>query len=318
MQSTFAYDIDNNRVEKTVDNNGQLDSIDFVIDNNQDYAQVVQELDANTAALNVSYTFGDDLLSQTRAGQLQIYHYDGLGSTRLLTDISGTTTDLYDYEAFGEVLNQAGSSENDYLYTGEQFDAELDQYYLRARYYDAGVGRFLGMDEWGGCNVRPSSINKYVYGESNPAINTDPSGNSIMQMGISVSILGTINATQIAYTGATIAASFAAYDIVNHGAVTVWAISESSSPNINSEREAVLYYQENRRYKNRCNEKEPKGLTICEKWRWKLKRNKECADLRDAFGKRWFNSFDENHKRIIDQYRVSIKKLEKNIANRCK
>ena len=38
------------------------------------------------------------------------------------------------YTAFGEMDVQDGSTENSYLYTGEQFDGELGQYYLRARY----------------------------------------------------------------------------------------------------------------------------------------------------------------------------------------
>ncbi|WP_100658778.1 hypothetical protein [Alteromonas flava] len=48
-------------------------------------------------------------------------------------------SDEYAYEAFGELLGQTGTTDNDYLYTGEQFDAELDNYYLRARYYNQDV-----------------------------------------------------------------------------------------------------------------------------------------------------------------------------------
>ena len=76
---------------------------------------------------------------------MQYYHYDGLGSTRYLSDESGTITDSYDYEAFGQILNETGISENDYRFAGEQLDENLDQYYLRARYYNQNSGRFTSV-----------------------------------------------------------------------------------------------------------------------------------------------------------------------------
>ena len=74
------------------------------------------------------------------------YHYDGLGSTRALSNNSGVITDTYIYDAFGELLNQTGDTENNYLYTGEQYDPNLGFYYLRARYMNPGIGRFISMD----------------------------------------------------------------------------------------------------------------------------------------------------------------------------
>ena len=61
---------------------------------------------------------------------------NGLGSTRTLTDIDGNVVATYDYEAFGDLIGSTGAVENNYLFAGEQFDGELEQYYLRDRYYD--------------------------------------------------------------------------------------------------------------------------------------------------------------------------------------
>ena len=61
---------------------------------------------------------------------------DGIGSTRALTDESGNVTDQYVYDAFGRLITQSGTTDNLYLFQGEQFDSNLDQYYLRARFYD--------------------------------------------------------------------------------------------------------------------------------------------------------------------------------------
>jgi len=91
------------------------------------------------------------------------YHYDGQLSTRQLTDGSQTVTDTYTYDAFGNLLNRSGATENDYLYTGEQYDPNIGFYYLRARYYNQAIGRFLTMDTYQGSVFEPASLHKYLY-----------------------------------------------------------------------------------------------------------------------------------------------------------
>ncbi|NJO07547.1 MAG: RHS repeat-associated core domain-containing protein [Chloroflexaceae bacterium] len=68
---------------------------------------------------------------------------------RLLTDSTGAVSDRSEYEAFGTVLRQTGSTTNPYQFTGERFDATLGLYSLRARWYDGGTGRFLTRDPVG-------------------------------------------------------------------------------------------------------------------------------------------------------------------------
>ena len=117
------------------------------------------------------------------------YHYDGQLSTRQLTDGSANITDGYTYDAFGILLNMFGATENDYLYTGEQYDPNVGFYYLRARYYNQSVGRFLTMDTFSGTQFEPLSLHKYLYCEGNPINKWDPSGNyTLNEMVISVSI----------------------------------------------------------------------------------------------------------------------------------
>jgi len=62
------------------------------------------------------------------------------------------------------------------LYSGEQFDSDLQQQYLRARYYDQGSGRFNRVDPFRGSNRDPQSLHKYAYAHSDPVMGVDPSG----------------------------------------------------------------------------------------------------------------------------------------------
>jgi len=119
----YAYDADEIRVRSVT--GGVITN--YVVDKNRDYAQVLEERDSS-GNITVSYVYGDDLISQKRSGSVSYYHYDGLGSTRVLTDDTGGITDTYTYEAFGDLLHRTGNTENNYLFTGEQYDPNAGFY----------------------------------------------------------------------------------------------------------------------------------------------------------------------------------------------
>jgi RHS repeat-associated protein len=104
------------------------------------------------------------------------YGYDGHGSVRQLTNSAGVVTDSYDYDAFGNLINQTGSTPNNYLFAGEQYDPALGLYYNRARYLNTATDRFWSMDTFEGDDQDPLSLHKYIYAEANPVDGTDPSG----------------------------------------------------------------------------------------------------------------------------------------------
>ncbi len=196
VTTAYTYNHNGIRISKT---EGGI-TTDYIVDENRDYAQVLIE---TTPAGQVVYTYGDDLVSQDRDGVLSLYHYDGLGSTRFLSDAGGAVTDWYDYVAFGEVLNQTGGTENLYLFAGEQFDTSLEQYYLRARYYDQEVGRFTQMDVWIGSSHDPVTLHKYLYANANPVLYSDPSGKfALLHMNLKVGLMMT--AQRAVYWGSPI------------------------------------------------------------------------------------------------------------------
>ena len=170
---TRVYDGDGNRVGKTV---GGL-TTNYLVDTNSPtgYPQVVDEL--QSGAVVRSFTYGHNLISQRIVGgSVSVCRYDGQGSVRQLTNASAAITDAYDYDAFGNLIYRSGSTPNDYLYSGEQFDASPGFYYLRARYMNPSQGRFLSLDPAKGSDSDPRSLHKYLYGLNDPANRMDPSG----------------------------------------------------------------------------------------------------------------------------------------------
>ncbi|MCP4680541.1 MAG: hypothetical protein GY854_34665 [Deltaproteobacteria bacterium] len=133
--ATYEYDHDGIRVAKTVDGV----RINFTVDKNRPYAQVIEERD-DGGALLASYIHGVDLISQHRGGHDYYYHADEQGSMIALSDENGAKAANYFYTAYGEMWRQgqAFADTNKYRYTGEQFDDETGFFYLRARYHSNG------------------------------------------------------------------------------------------------------------------------------------------------------------------------------------
>jgi RHS repeat-associated protein len=172
----LTYDGDGNRVSEAV---AGVTTRYLVADQNlTGYAQVLDELQG--ANITRTYSYGLELISerQTIGGTSAtgFYGYDGHGSVRFLTDTIGAITDTYTYDAFGNLLSQTGSTPNNYLFAGEQFDPVLGIYYNRARYYDQRQGIFWTMDIHEGGISDPVQLHRYLYASANPVNRLDPSG----------------------------------------------------------------------------------------------------------------------------------------------
>ncbi|MCC3595178.1 RHS repeat-associated core domain-containing protein, partial [Microcoleus sp. PH2017_28_MFU_U_A] len=180
----YRYDADGVRVATIV--NGQ--ETRYLIDSNQPHAQVLEEYSPN-GNLQASYVYGLDLVSTERGSDRAFYHVDGLGSTRALTNGAGNAIDTYTYDAYGNLIGKTGNTVNNYLYAGEQYDPNLGDYYLRARYYDTETGRFSARDPFEGVLTEPLSLAKYPYVHGNPVNATDPSGLFLQEQSSVMSIL---------------------------------------------------------------------------------------------------------------------------------
>ncbi len=179
----LTYDSNGDRASRTVD--GVVTR--FLVDSNRGEPQVLEERDG-AGALTAAYVQGLGPIAQVRAGGVSYYGLDGLGSVRALTDPAGAVTDTYDYDAFGELLASTGSTPNDFRFAGEQLDANVGFYYLRARYYDPHVGRFTTADTFPPDLFDPETLHRYVYAANDPVDNVDPSGHFATVVGLTEAV----------------------------------------------------------------------------------------------------------------------------------
>jgi RHS repeat-associated protein len=178
---TMAYDAFGNRVAKTV--NGVTTW--YLVEDDVNPTGLPQVMEEKVGgAVERVYTYGLQRISQYQFFDNQwtasFYVYDGAGSVRQLTNSSGTPTDEYEYDAYGNSFTKQGTTPNNYLYRGEQFDSDLGLYYLRARYYNPATGRFLSRDPEDGKAIDPKTLHKYLYAAGNPVNMADPHGRGII------------------------------------------------------------------------------------------------------------------------------------------
>jgi len=162
--SSYQYNGLGDRMQQTIDSV----LTNYTLDLNTSLTQVLAD------STNV-YLYGLSRIGEQQSSGWAYHHGDALGSVRQLSDPTGAVTLAQSYAPYGDVLNSAGDGVSVWQFTGEARDA-TGLTYLRARYLDSGVGRFISRDTWGGDFNRPLSLNRWGYVEGNPVNLIDPSG----------------------------------------------------------------------------------------------------------------------------------------------
>jgi RHS repeat-associated protein len=131
-----------------------------------------------TNMINVVYTnepqqYGN-LISSRISGTTSYHHFDGLGSTRQLTNASGVISDTIIFDAWGEPTARTGTTALAFLWIGVRqyyFDLETGKLYVRERICDPVIARWTAVDLW-----FPNGQNRYEYSQNQPLMQIDPSG----------------------------------------------------------------------------------------------------------------------------------------------
>ncbi len=164
LRQTNRYDGEGLRYE--TEENGKV--IRFLFDR----GELAQE---SREGEKISYARGRQPVSLSRSGKERNYFVqDEMGSTLFLLDHNHEIQKAYRYDAFGNILKETGELSNRLTYTGQMYDGAAGQYYLRARFYNPAIGRFLQEDTY-----RGDGLNLYAYCANNPVMYFDPSGHGL-------------------------------------------------------------------------------------------------------------------------------------------
>ena len=122
------------------------------------------------------------------------YYYirDGLMTITGLVDANGTAVVNYRYDSWGTVTGISGSmagtlgKDNPYRFKGYYYDEETGMYYLKSRYYQPEICRFISADtiEVLDCQGDLNDKNLYAYCDNNPVMRVDTGGQIWITLGI--------------------------------------------------------------------------------------------------------------------------------------
>ena len=206
---TNVYDALNNRIGQLIGTN----STAYVINPN---AKLPQVLMRSKNSVTNYYIYGSGLLYQITekaAGTNTLtYHYDYRGSTIALSADNGLVTDRVEYSAYGLTTYRAGTNDTPFLFNG-RFGVQSDLnglLYMRARYYNPFLGRFINPDPTG----FSGGLNVFAYANGNPVSYLDPFGLSpdwgrvstgVGEFGLSIfGMVGSLTLEPFTFGGSTV------------------------------------------------------------------------------------------------------------------
>ncbi len=159
------------------------------------------------------------------------YRKDAQGNIAAILDSNGNVVVKYKYDAWGNhavlYLNKVNDKEqyseadeaafdenyaknktlaelNPFRYRGYYYDTETGLYFLKTRYYDPEVGRFITIDDIS--YIDPETINGlnlYAYCGNNPVMRVDENGNAWWQSFLSALAIIAVVAAVVAVTVVT-------------------------------------------------------------------------------------------------------------------
>ncbi|MBI5194558.1 MAG: hypothetical protein HZA08_14140, partial [Nitrospirae bacterium] len=174
-----VYDALGNRVTKTV--SGQV-------------TKYIGQMYECTGGVCMKYIFaGTKRIAQVKGSNTYYYHTDHLESSTVITDQNGNKVEELLYYPFGEILSDSSPTKVRYKFAGHEFDAETELIYMKARYYDPKLARFISADPVVPLRIdlnnfkdfkmtqfrqltNPQALNRYSYVVNNPIVFRDPFG----------------------------------------------------------------------------------------------------------------------------------------------
>ena len=159
-ETTYKYNPDGMRTSKI--NNGVETKYYW----DRGYISAESVNDEYTAS---NYIGANGIFARDEAEDTDYMLKNGHGDVTSLVS-EGVKDKTYDYSAYGVEKNKEEGDSNPFRYSGEYVDEESGLIYLRNRYYDPSIGRFINEDP------AKDGLNWYAYCGNNPIKFVDPSG----------------------------------------------------------------------------------------------------------------------------------------------
>ncbi len=166
-ETAYHYNAENQRIG--------VNQTRYVINSQPVLSQVLVKTEAD--GTQTYYVYGLGLIGQEQNGEYLSYHFDLRGSTVALTDESGQVVERFQYSPYG-LLMYGDASITPFLFNG-MYGVMSDSnglYYMRARFYNPEIRRFVNQDVLLGNVAEGQTLNRYAYVKGRAISSIDPFG----------------------------------------------------------------------------------------------------------------------------------------------
>jgi len=172
-EMAYRYNVENQRVAVR---NGEQETR-YVINSQPALSQVLVKTAPD--GQKTFYVYGLGLIGQEAGGEYQAYHFDLRGSTTALSDAEGKVVERIHYSPYGDVISHHPMLlDVPFLYNGRDgvMTDDTGLLYIRARYYNTDLRRFVNQDVLLGFVAEGQTLNRYAYVTGRPIDHIDPFG----------------------------------------------------------------------------------------------------------------------------------------------
>ena len=232
--TTYSYNADGQRIAKAV-NSANGDEYNYRYYYNGDilagYRLVITKSDGSSTTHNVAFMYDEngEAFGIETGGKEYFYVKNAQNDVVRIVDSANETVVSYQYDSWGKLLSCEDTSENDivsfinpYTYRGYYYDSDTEMYFLKSRYYNPELHRFINADSVDVLDEDQDNVlenNLFAYCLNNPINMVDDDGELASRIiggivgGATGVVLGIILANRLGLTGWKKAALIAAAGI---------------------------------------------------------------------------------------------------------
>ena len=196
--TTYSYNADGQRIAKVV-NSANGDEYNYGYYYNGDilagYKLVITKSDGSSTTHNVAFMYDEngEAFGFNYNGNDYYYVRNAQNDVVRIVDSANETVVSYQYDSWGKLLSCEDTSENDivsfinpYTYRGYYYDSDTEMYFLKSRYYNPELCRFISADGIVNANQDILGNNLFAYCSNNPVNRVDSDGSSSVLIALAI------------------------------------------------------------------------------------------------------------------------------------
>ena len=196
--STFSYNSDGQRTGKTIVFNG-ASTYNYEYYYNGDilagYRLVITKSDGSSTTHNIAFMYDEngEAFGFNYNGNDYYYVRNAQNDVVRIVDSANETVVLYQYDSWGKLLSREDTSEKDivsfinpYTYRGYYYDSDTEMYFLKSRYYNPELHRFISADGYVQTGQGVLDKNMFAYCLNNPVNRVDSDGSSSVLIALAI------------------------------------------------------------------------------------------------------------------------------------